>query len=124
MQAKCSATTKADAPCRAPAMPGSTLCVTHDPAWVTDLAEWRRTGAGGRGGRERVDRVSTRQTTRLEKLELVWRRPRATCAGWPPVVCVDRPDDPDDPGPGAPRGACPASGATRPELIGVDRDLL
>ena len=43
-QARCSGTTKAGAPCQAPALPGSRFCVTHDPSRVTDLAEWRRKG--------------------------------------------------------------------------------
>ena len=43
-QARCSGTTKAGAPCQAPALPGARFCISHDPSRVTDLAQWRRKG--------------------------------------------------------------------------------
>ena len=57
MQAKCSATMKAGAPCRALAMSAARYCVTHDPARVTDLAEWRRRGGEGKSNKARAKKA-------------------------------------------------------------------
>src|SRR5687767_13347698 len=54
MQPRCSGTTKAGAPCQAPALQGTPYCVTHDPARVTDLAEWRRKGGKAKSNRARA----------------------------------------------------------------------
>ncbi len=54
MQPRRTGTTKAGAPCRAPAMSGAAYCVTHDPARVVELAEWRRRGGKGKSSAARA----------------------------------------------------------------------
>ena len=56
MQPRCSGTTKAGAPCGAPAMSGGRYCVSHDPSRVTDLAAWRRKGGQGKSNKQRARR--------------------------------------------------------------------
>src|SRR5215212_7921691 len=54
MDRKCSALTKAGAPCRAPVMDGGDVCVSHDPGRAEQLVEARRRGGKARSNRERA----------------------------------------------------------------------
>ena len=65
---------------------------------------------------------------RLARLEAVWRRPCPTCRTWPAILCFATPEEADAAEAaadrGRPRGICPACGACRPVIIGVDCDAI
>ena len=63
MHAKCSGRTRAGEACKAPAQAGSRWCINHDPARVTDLAEWRR-----RGGKAKSNQARARKALPAEPL--------------------------------------------------------
>ncbi len=48
MQRLCSGVTRAGERCKSFALADSTFCITHDPARVTDIAEYRKRGGAGR----------------------------------------------------------------------------
>lgn len=54
MQAKCSGVKRDGTPCSAPTMGGSGFCVSHDPARVVQIAEWRRQGGAAKSNRARA----------------------------------------------------------------------
>jgi hypothetical protein len=56
-QPQCTGRTKAGARCRARALPGGKYCVSHDPAKVTELAEWRRQGGYASSNAARAKRA-------------------------------------------------------------------
>lgn len=53
-QVQCSGTTKAGERCKAWAVAGSRFCISHDPARVVELAEFRRQGGKGKSNKARA----------------------------------------------------------------------
>ena len=86
-------------------------------------ATGRTAARASRRRREGTDGMTNGIEGRLARLEPVCRRPCATCAAWPPVVCGDRPGAAEDAArPGAPPGVCPECVAHRPVVVGVGYD--
>jgi hypothetical protein len=51
---RCTGVTRAGERCKGRALPGSVFCLNHDPAKVTQLAEWRRQGGHARSNVNRA----------------------------------------------------------------------
>jgi hypothetical protein len=54
MQIQCSGKTKTGERCKAWAVAGSQFCISHDPAKVVELAEFRRQGGKGKSNKARA----------------------------------------------------------------------
>jgi hypothetical protein len=54
MQRQCSGTTKTGERCKSFALPSSAFCVSHDPARVVELAEYRRRGGKAKSNKARA----------------------------------------------------------------------
>ena len=71
MQHQCSGTTKAGERCKSFAISGSTFCLAHDPARVTDLAAYRRKGGKSRSNDARARKALTGGLRDVETVQAV-----------------------------------------------------